>query len=178
MSKRSSKPAYGGFQAEQWFRRISEPILIAWCRISPFHACGYAEILANDLILMADCKQNDCLGGVPSPFLADSKQSRGLGGVANTFRPPRMLYLSALPRMWPCRDFGERFGLRVFRQTQFVLKDSADASQMPRMGCIRCCVDASISCLPPVWPPKRVSWRRGRPSCTIGLILESKDSSH
>ena len=33
---------------------------------------------------MADSKQNDCLDGVPSPFMADSKQSSGFDGVANT----------------------------------------------------------------------------------------------
>ena len=73
-----------------------------------FHACGYAEILANNLILIVDSKQNDCLDGVPSPFMADSEQSSG---------------------------FDE--------QTQFVLNNSADASQVPQIGCICCCVDAS-----------------------------------
>ena len=90
----------------------------------PFHACGVVamQMYGNDLVLMADSKQNDCLDGVPSPFMADSEQSSGFDG-----------------------------------QTRFVLKDSADASQVPQVGCIPAVWTRRISCLPPVWLPKRIS---------------------
>ena len=60
-------------------------LTVLYAMSCPFHACGFAEILANDLILMVDSKQNSCLSGVPSPLMADFEPNSSLSGVPDPF---------------------------------------------------------------------------------------------
>ena len=78
-----------------------------------FHTCGYTEIACGYAEIG---KRLDLDGG----FQAE----RCLDGVPSPFMA----------------DSEQSSGFDG--QTQFALNNSADASQVPQLGCIRCCVDA------------------------------------